>query len=394
MVVASGYASGGKPAILSGGYRQSGSSTAYEIDGLCTRCGTGAAPYHKVIVLKRCVIRLVAQNDELARSNSAMMNESSDDRADANAKGMVNDHIENATTSSSTVNERGDHDRVVIVTGATSGMGIDLAKHLHQKGWKVAVVGRNAAAGQSVVDQIADPEHTRFFQCHLDSYASQAEMYKAVWSIWGRLDLVCANAGIVDKGSLYQFAWRGKCVDEVPPEPDLQCTDVDYKGVIYGVQLATHFMRHNATPGGKIIVNASIGGIFPHRTYPEYCGAKAAVIQYVRGVAPLLRMKENIFLNVVMPGAVATPIVPKAMIEAVSPDCLTPVSTIIAAHDRFIEDQDGICGQALEGSADKLVYYNLPEYGNGYKTKRAVTVWEPLFEMTHGEGSGLPDAIP
>ncbi|KAF2764544.1 NAD(P)-binding protein [Teratosphaeria nubilosa] len=353
-----------------------------------------AAPYHKVIVLKRCVIRLVGENDELARSMPAMMNGLSEYLADANVSGTVNNHIENAATSNSTANERGDFDRVVIVTGATSGMGIDLAKHLHQKGWKVAIVGRNAAAGQSIVDQIADAENARFFQCHLDSYASQAEMYKAVWSIWGRLDLVCANAGIVDKGSLYQYGWRGKSVEEVPPEPDLQCTDIDYKGVIYGVQLATHFMRHNAIPGGKIIVNASIGGIFPHRTYPEYCGAKAAVIQYVRGVAPLLKTKENIFLNVVMPGAVATPIVPKEMIEAVSPDCLTPVSTIIAAHDRFIEDESGVCGQALEGSVDKLVYYDLPGYGNGYRTKRAVTVWEPLFKMTHGEGSELPDAIP
>jgi hypothetical protein len=73
---------------------------------------------------------------------------------------------------------------------------------------------------------------------------------------------------------------------------------------------------------------------------------------------------------------------------------LTPISTIIAAHDRFIEDESGAAGQALEGSADKLIYYDLPEYGNGYKTKRAVTVWEPLFKMMHGENSEMPDAIP
>ncbi|KAK5128262.1 hypothetical protein LTR85_002929 [Meristemomyces frigidus] len=290
--------------------------------------------------------------------------------------------------------------RVAIVTGATSnrwksGMGIDITKHLHSKGWKVAIVGRRKPAGEAVVKEIDDERNARFFPANVDVYASQAAMFKAVWDAWGRIDLLCANAGIVDKSSLYLYGWRNKSVDDVPPEPDLQCTDVDYKGVIYGTQLATHFMRHNSpNSGGKIIVNASIGGVFPHRTYPEYCGAKAAVIQFVRGVAPLLKAKENIFINVVLPGAVATPIVPPEMMAAVTPECITPISTIIAAHDHFIDDKTGAAGQALEGSADKLVYYDTPAYGNGYKTKRAVTVWEPLFKMMHGEESGLPDAIP
>jgi NAD(P)-dependent dehydrogenase (short-subunit alcohol dehydrogenase family) len=203
-------------------------------------------------------------------------------------------------------------------------MGIDIAKHLYAKGWKVAIVGRKEAAGEAVVKHIADEENARFFQSFLDDYSSQAAMFKAVWDAWGRIDLVCMNAGIVDKSSLYIYGCRGKSVEEIPPEPDLQCTDIDYKGVIYGTQLATHFMRHNPTPGGKIVVNASIGGVFPHRTYPEYCGAKAAVIQFVRGVAPLLKAKENIFINVVLPGAVATSIVPPEMIAAVSPEWQVP----------------------------------------------------------------------
>jgi NAD(P)-dependent dehydrogenase (short-subunit alcohol dehydrogenase family) len=59
--------------------------------------------------------------------------------------------------------------------------------------------------------------------------------------------------------------------------PNTACTDVDYKAIIYGVQLATHFMRKNRTPGGQIIATASVAGVHPHPTYPEYCGAKAAV---------------------------------------------------------------------------------------------------------------------
>ncbi|KAL1963866.1 hypothetical protein VTN77DRAFT_7672 [Rasamsonia byssochlamydoides] len=191
------------------------------------------------------------------------------------------------------------------------------------------------------------------------------------------------------------FDRRGKGVDEIPPEPNLFCTDVDYKGVIYRVVLATHFTRHNRPqPGGKIVVTASIGGIFPHRSYPEYCGAKAAAIQFVRGVAPLLKAKENIFVNSVLPGIVSTSIVPPEMIAAVTPDCLTPVKTALDAYQLFLEDDTGMAGEVLEYSADKLIFYNLPEMGNGRVTKRAVTVWEPLFRQMYGEDSQLPDAIP
>ena len=70
----------------------------------------------------------------------------------------------------------------------------------------------------------------------------------------------------------------------VPPAPNLACTDVDYKGVVYGTQLAIHFMRKNPIPGGKIVATASVAGIYPHESYPEYNGAKAAVINFARGV--------------------------------------------------------------------------------------------------------------
>lgn len=79
-------------------------------------------------------------------------------------------------------------------------------------------------------------------------------------------------------------------------------------------------MRHNPQPGGRIVITGSIGAVFPHEAYPVYCGTKAAVNHFVRGVAPLLKQKENILINVVMPGIVSTPIVPPEMIAAVTPE--------------------------------------------------------------------------
>ena len=46
-------------------------------------------------------------------------------------------------------------------------------------------------------------------------------------------------------------------------------------------------------PGGKIVATASVAGLYPHETYPEYNGAKAAVINFVRGVAPVLKLVSS-----------------------------------------------------------------------------------------------------
>jgi NADP-dependent 3-hydroxy acid dehydrogenase YdfG len=59
--------------------------------------------------------------------------------------------------------------------------------------------------------------------------------------------------------------------------------------VIYGTQLAIHFMRENKIPGGKIVATASVAAIVPHESYLEYAGAKAAVVNFVRATSRILR---------------------------------------------------------------------------------------------------------
>ncbi|GME28340.1 putative 15-hydroxyprostaglandin dehydrogenase protein [Neofusicoccum parvum] len=287
-------------------------------------------------------------------------------------------------------------EKVAIVTGATvgspSGIGAALAKDLITSGYRVALVARRSEPGTRLAASLGPS--ARFFSADVSSYDEQARAFAAVWAAWGRLDVVCANAGIVDKSSAYVLDWRGKPVDEPPPAPDLACTDADWKGVVYGTRLATHFMRQNRpVPGGRIVATGSVGAIFPHRTYPEYCAAKAAVVQFVRAVAPVLKEKDNITINVVHPGIVDTPIVPPEMIAAVSRECLTPVETILKGYRVFLEDETGMTGKNMEASGKSLHYYEMPEMANGRVTKRSVTVWEPLFLMMHHEKSGLPDAI-
>ncbi|KAK3717075.1 hypothetical protein LTR37_006130 [Vermiconidia calcicola] len=277
--------------------------------------------------------------------------------------------------------------RVAIVTGASSGMGEALSRELVRLGWQVAMA--DIQENKRLSDELGSK--AKFYNTNVADYNSQAKTFDQVFKDYNRLDALCANAGIVDRGSPYILGHRNS--DEIPPAPDLLCTDVDWKGVVYGTQLAVHFMRKNKKPGGAIVATASIAAVHPHPTYPEYNGAKAAVLNWVRGTAQILKMKDHVRINCVMPGIVQTNIIPPEMVAAVKPEFLTPIKTIMDAYVKLLDDQS-LVGQAIEGSVDKHFFFTDPPFMNGDATKRAITVWDPLFELNHGEMSGLPDAIP
>ncbi|KAI1849174.1 hypothetical protein JX266_005135 [Neoarthrinium moseri] len=201
--------------------------------------------------------------------------------------------------------------KVAIITGSTSGIGLDLARHLHRLGYRVAISGRRVEVGEQIAKDLDSTGATAtFVQCDVEAYSSQASLFKTIWDKWNRLDVFIPNAGIVDKGSIYNFRRRSATVDDIPCEPDLTCTEVGWKGLIFGTTLATHFMRHNTVPGGKVIITGSIMGVHPCPTFPEYSSVKAAMLQWARAMAPLLLKKESITVNIVLPNATDTPCMP------------------------------------------------------------------------------------
>jgi NAD(P)-dependent dehydrogenase (short-subunit alcohol dehydrogenase family) len=91
-------------------------------------------------------------------------------------------------------------------------MGQGLSRDLVIKGWKVAMadIQPNADLSKELGDA-AD-----FFHTDVADYDSQAKTFQAVFDKYGRIDALCANAGIVDKSSIYIFDHRGseKCETE------------------------------------------------------------------------------------------------------------------------------------------------------------------------------------
>ncbi|KAH7091253.1 hypothetical protein FB567DRAFT_269731 [Paraphoma chrysanthemicola] len=285
--------------------------------------------------------------------------------------------------------------QVVIVTGATSGIGSWLAAHLHARGYRVALSGRREKEGQAnAVALDASGGTSIFVQCDVQSYASQSQLFQTVWKKWGRIDALIANAGCVDRSSVYNLRRKDASVDDLPPEPDLSCTDIDLKGTIYGVTLATHFMRHNpGKKGGKVIITGSMIGVYPCATFPEYCAAKAGVHQFVRTAGPILKIKDNVTVNCVMPGGIETPAMPDFS-TAFLPEQMTLRSNLLSGYDLFLNDTENVrTGETIEAAHDQLIPWSKPGYKSGAFAKRTEKVYDPWFAMVHGETSGLPDAL-
>lgn len=154
-----------------------------------------------------------------------------------------------------------------------SGIGAALAQRLYKDGWRVAVCDLQEEKGRQVVNSLG--EHAEFYKLDVTSYAQNAEVFSQVFKKWGRLDAFLANAGHSDRGSIYILDHRDK--NEIPPEPALKSIKACYESFLFGTQLAIHFMRKNEVPGGQIIATSTIVSLHSHQTFPEYCGAKAAV---------------------------------------------------------------------------------------------------------------------
>ncbi|KAH7111781.1 hypothetical protein B0J11DRAFT_498565 [Dendryphion nanum] len=284
--------------------------------------------------------------------------------------------------------------KVAIVTGAARGIGSWLAKNLHDRGYRVALCDCHDEHGQAMANSLDDSQESAIFvHCDVKSYQSQQELFQAVWKKWFRLDVLIANAGCVDRGSVYNLGRRSIAIGDLPPEPDTSCTDTVFKGLIYGTVLATHFMRHSPAGSGKIIATGSMIGVYPCATFPEYCSAKAAIHQWVKTTGFLLQKKENITINCIMPGPVNTTAMPDFS-EAFLPEHLTLKSNLIAGYDIFLDDADNKrTGETLEAAHDEIISWGHPEYKSGEIARRYEKVYEPWFQMLHGEKSGVPGAI-
>lgn len=187
--------------------------------------------------------------------------------------------------------------KVALVTGASVGIGEAIARRYAAEGAKVAVNYKsNDEAAAGVVQAITDAGGTaKTFKGDVSKVAEIERITKAVIDEFGRIDIVVNNAGV----------FRTVPVMETTEEIWDEQLDLNLRATFFMVKtLVPHF---RANGGGKVVNISSIAGTGAFPNCPAYCASKGGVVNLTKALAAELG-KENINVNSIGPGNVATPL--------------------------------------------------------------------------------------
>jgi NADP-dependent 3-hydroxy acid dehydrogenase YdfG len=190
---------------------------------------------------------------------------------------------------------QGIKDKVVVITGASSGLGEATARHLAQLGAKLVLGARRIERLQALAGELSLSEHAAVRTDVTDYEQVRNLVGRAVHS-HGRIDVILNNAGLMPFSPL----------ERLKVQDWDRTIDVNIKGVLYGIAAALPHMK--AQKSGHIINVSSVAG---HKVGPAgvvYAATKHAVRVISEGLRQEVK-PYNVRTTVLSPGMVATELV-------------------------------------------------------------------------------------
>ncbi|SON58280.1 Diacetyl reductase [(S)-acetoin forming] [Hartmannibacter diazotrophicus] len=181
--------------------------------------------------------------------------------------------------------------RIALISGGSTGIGLALAKRLTEEGTKVYITGRT----QATLDKAAAALGPKAVAVRADaaSLADSRKLFETISAAGEKLDAVFANAGIAERNTYGETS-----------EQEFDKTfDINVKGVFFFVQTMLPLVRD----GGSIVITSSIVGNKGMPDLSLYNASKAAVRSFARSWANDLKSRK-IRVNAVSPGVTRTPI--------------------------------------------------------------------------------------
>ncbi len=174
-------------------------------------------------------------------------------------------------------------DKVVVVTGGTSGIGRAVAASFAADGADVVITGRREEG-----DQVAKEIGARFERCDVTDESAVARLFGSV----GDLDVLVANAGVaVDEGSL-----------DTLEAADMQLLmDANVKGIFLTLKYGTPNIRH----GGAVVTTGSVAGSGTTNAGAAVYSASKAAVAYLTRTCAIESAAQGIRANTVCPAVIA-----------------------------------------------------------------------------------------
>ena len=218
--------------------------------------------------------------------------------------------------------------KVVWITGASSGIGAELARQYSNLGVKLILSSRRAELLGQVKSNCCYPENIKILPFDLIDFKSVSELVKSAYELFGTIDILINNAGISQRSLIIDTDF----------EVYKRLIEINYLGqVAISNAILPYFIKQG---GGSFAIISSVMGKYSSPYRSGYAAAKHAL----HGFFDALRMEhqnDNIFVTIICPGFVNT---------SISKNSLTGDGTPLGKYDRA-----NARGLSVELSAKKII---------------------------------------
>jgi NAD(P)-dependent dehydrogenase (short-subunit alcohol dehydrogenase family) len=182
-------------------------------------------------------------------------------------------------------------DKIVVITGGTSGIGLAAARRFISEGAKVVVTGRSPQSVRDAQKELG--ANGIAIAADVTKSAELDALFRQVRETYGRIDVLYANAGIAKLGSAAETT--EDVFDDI--------LDANFRGAYFTVQKALPLL----SDGGAIVFTTSWFDVVGIAGTSAVSASKAALRNFTRTLASEL-IGRNIRVNAVSPGVIATPL--------------------------------------------------------------------------------------
>lgn len=208
--------------------------------------------------------------------------------------------------------------KIAVVTGGNSGIGLAAAKLYAQHGAKVGITGRNKTTIDTAVNEIG--EGAVGVVADVANISSIAPAYEQITNQFGKIDVLVVNAGV----------YAGLPLADFTEELFDQVSDINFKGAFFSVQKALPYLND----GASVIITSSAVSNKAFGDAAVYAATKAATTSLARGLSQSL-LDRNIRVNVLSPGPIETPIFGRGGLSAAEVDGMKDYMTSIVPAKRL-----------------------------------------------------------